>query len=83
MSSSNVEVRQEEPISLERLLAACKTFEPRTAVGADGIRPRHLLHLPEASLQILVGILNLSELTGMAPVLGAHVVFLPKPTGGE
>ena len=59
VSSSNGEVRQEEPISLERLLAACKTFDTGAAVGAGGIRPRHLLHLPEASLKILVGILNL------------------------
>ena len=42
VSSSNVEVRQEEPITVERLKAACKTFEFGTAVGTDGVRPRHL-----------------------------------------
>ena len=48
----NVEVRQEEPITVDKLRAACKTFDVGTAVGTDGIRPRHLLHLPDESLQI-------------------------------
>ena len=83
VSSLNIEARQGVPITVDAFKAACTSFDIGTAVGTDGIRPRHLLHLPDVSLQILAGILNLSELTGSVPVLGAHVVFLPKPTGGE
>ena len=82
-SSSNVESPQDAPITLDTAKAACKSFEMGTAVGTDGLRPRHLLHLPNEGLQLLACILNFSELSGLVPVLGANVVFLPKPTGGE
>ena len=79
-ASSNVEVAP-DPVTVDQIRAACKAFEPGTSVGLDGIRPRHLLLLPDAALAALA--LRFSELAGMLPVAGANIVFLPKPTGGE
>ena len=68
---------------MDQIRAACKAFEPGTSVGLEGIRPRHLLLLPDAALAALALISRFSELAGILPVAGANVVFLPKPAGGE
>ena len=81
--SADAEAWPDEPIDQTLIARACKTFPRHTAVGVDGVRPRHILLLPEQAREILAVILNFAEAAGLPPVMGANVVFLPKPTGGE
>ena len=77
------DARRLPPITVEGIRSACKSFPTVTAVGLDRIRPRPLLLLGEAGLELLAALYNFSELSGQVSVLGAHVDFLPKPAGGE
>ena len=42
--------------SLDRYRQMCRKYRPRTAVGLDGMHPRHHSQLPDASLIVLFGI---------------------------
>ena len=71
------------PITVDVIRAAARSFKAHTAVGIDGIRPRHLDLLPDEAINALATLYNLSEAIGVPLVQGADIVFLPKPTGGE
>ena len=71
------------PITVAQLRRACKSFETATAVGIEGLRPRHVLLLSDAGLEVLARLFQFVEESGLPPVRGSHIVFPPKPTGGE
>ena len=70
-------------ITPQAIRKACRSFPPATAVGVDGLRPRHLLHLDVRGLTVVAAILYVSERAGLLPVEGSNIIFLPKPTGSE
>ena len=83
ITSATAEAWPAVPIAAQMIRAAGRSFKSNTAVGIEGIRPRHVDLLPDKALEALAVLLNYSEMVGLPPVIGASVVFLPKPTGGE
>ena len=49
------------PITVAQIRKACKSFDAATAVGVEGLRPRHLLMLSDDGLAILARLFQFVE----------------------
>ena len=70
-------------LTATQIRKACTSFPPHAAVGTDGLCPRHLALLPDVALDLLARLYSFSETHGTPLHVGANIVFLRKPAGGE
>ena len=82
MSRASTQAPLTPQLTAYHIRKASASFPPHTAVGIDGLRPRHLALLPDEALDILARLYSFSEALGQPLQMGASIVFLPKPTGG-
>ena len=78
------ELEELEPLTVQQLQQAARTFKTGTGLGWDRIHPHALLRLPTGLLQWLCRILNNAERSGSWEVaIGiVMVVLIPKGEGG-